>query len=252
MTALLTSGRARRLLPCLPNPRLQLIDPLPRHAELLSDHATVAAIVLRQDLHQCLIADTRDPLHLALQLAQQDPDSSSALLWSGLGQLLQPGVDEVGDSPVLMLLGHRPGISHARGLAAADTRQSHLCDSQPPRPAGAPASIQSTAPPTPGRMPAEERRRRAGAREVRLPKGLRDAFTNELKELRKVRDPEERIRIVGDLFAALDDPVEQLTTLRLEAVGELRKQGWTYDRLASLSGLSKTRIAQLARDERLR
>ena len=58
------------------------------------------------------------------------------------------------------------------------------------------------------------------------------------------------IRGVGDAFSALDGELERLARPRLEAVQALRREGWTCDRIASATGLSKGQVAQLARDPR--
>ena len=60
------------------------------------------------------------------------------------------------------------------------------------------------------------------------------------------------IAAVGDVFAALDDALEQLAMPRLRAVADLRRQGWSYDRIAAATNLSKGRVAQLAREARAR
>ena len=60
------------------------------------------------------------------------------------------------------------------------------------------------------------------------------------------------IAAVGDVFAALDDALEQLALPRLRAVADLRRQGWSYDRIAAATNLSKGRVAQLAREARAR
>ena len=58
------------------------------------------------------------------------------------------------------------------------------------------------------------------------------------------------IRGVGDAFSALDGELERLARPRLEAVQALRREGWSCDRIASATGLSKGQVAQLARDPR--
>jgi hypothetical protein len=65
-----------------------------------------------------------------------------------------------------------------------------------------------------------------------------------------VQDPLRRIRAVGDVFAALDDEMARIAAVRLTAVRQLRRDGWSYDRLAAATGLSKGRVAQLCRDPR--
>ncbi|KQZ88429.1 hypothetical protein ASD62_02970 [Phycicoccus sp. Root563] len=65
-------------------------------------------------------------------------------------------------------------------------------------------------------------------------------------------DPLAAIAAVGDTFAALDDALAQLALPRLRAVAELRRQGWSYDRIAAATNLSKGRVAQLAKEARAR
>ena len=81
---------------------------------------------------------------------------------------------------------------------------------------------------------------------------LHTAIEAEAAQLEALPDALERIRAVGDAFAALDDELEQLARVRLRAVAELRGQGWSYDRIAASTGLSKGRVAQLARQLRTR
>ncbi|WP_344135559.1 hypothetical protein [Pedococcus bigeumensis] len=60
------------------------------------------------------------------------------------------------------------------------------------------------------------------------------------------------IAAVGDVFASLDDALAELALPRLRAVAQLRRQGWSYDRIADATALSKGRVAQLAREARTR
>lgn len=93
-------------------------------------------------------------------------------------------------------------------------------------------------------------RRRAGARRGALSPEVRDALRTEADRLAKLGEPLEVIKAVGDAFAALDGELERLARPRLEAVRALRRDGWSYDRIATATGLSKGRVAQLARDVR--
>ena len=54
------------------------------------------------------------------------------------------------------------------------------------------------------------------------------------------------VRAVGDTFAALDSELERIAAVRLDAVRRLRGEGWSYDRIAAATGLSKGRVAQLS------
>lgn len=91
------------------------------------------------------------------------------------------------------------------------------------------------------------RRRRAGSRPGRLSNELKTAIAHEAARLENVGGPAAVVRAVGDAFAALDGELEQLSQVRLRAVGHLRGEGWTYQRIADATGLSLARVAQLAR-----
>jgi len=77
-----------------------------------------------------------------------------------------------------------------------------------------------------------------------------DALRAETARLASLSDPLEAIRAVGDAFAALDVELAELALVRLRAVHVLRSGGWSYDQIAVATGLSKGRVAQLARDPR--
>jgi len=93
-------------------------------------------------------------------------------------------------------------------------------------------------------------RSRAGARPGELDPNLRAALRSEVQRLERLPDPVARIQAVNDSFAALDDELARLAGVRLRAVSALRGEGWTYARLVLSTGLSKTRVAQLARQAR--
>ena len=95
-------------------------------------------------------------------------------------------------------------------------------------------------------------RRRSGYRPAQLSPALRDAISTEAGNLRKLGDPLAVIAAVGDTFAALDDAVAQIALPRLRAIAQLRRQGWSYDRIAATTELSKGRVAQLAREAQRR
>jgi DNA-directed RNA polymerase specialized sigma24 family protein len=81
---------------------------------------------------------------------------------------------------------------------------------------------------------------------------LREAITAEAVQLEGLEEPLAVIAAVGDTFAALDDALAELALPRLRAVAELRRRGWSYDRIAEATNLSKGRVAQLAREARTR
>lgn len=100
-----------------------------------------------------------------------------------------------------------------------------------------------------------ERRLRSGSRPGQISAELRAAIAAEADKLDQIRDtagPFRAIEAVGNAFAALDDALDQLAVPRLKAIAELRRQGWSYDRIADDTTLSKPRVAQLAREAKRR
>lgn len=98
-------------------------------------------------------------------------------------------------------------------------------------------------------MDDSRRQRRKGARPGELSPELRDAVRAEAARIADLHDPVAVIKATGDAFAALDVELERLAKVRLAAVNQLRKDAWSYDRIAAATGLSKTRIAKLSKGE---
>lgn len=96
------------------------------------------------------------------------------------------------------------------------------------------------------------RRRGEGSPRGSLPAAVRTALEEEAQRLRDLADPVDTIRGVRDAFAAMEVELGRLATVRLEAISALREQGWSYDRIAASTGLSKGRVAQLAWELRRR
>lgn len=96
------------------------------------------------------------------------------------------------------------------------------------------------------------RRRRSGYRPGQLSPQLLEAITDEAQRVSDLEEPLVVIAAVGDLFASLDDALAELALPRLRAIAELRRQGWSYDRIAAATELSKGRVAQLSREARAR
>jgi hypothetical protein len=90
------------------------------------------------------------------------------------------------------------------------------------------------------------RERRKGARSGSLSRGLRDALRAEAARMARLADPIEACNAVGDTFAALDVELERLADVRIAAIRKLRSDGWSYDRIAAATGLSKSRVQQLS------
>jgi hypothetical protein len=83
-----------------------------------------------------------------------------------------------------------------------------------------------------------------------LSQEIKDAMRAEAERLAQPEDPLLVIRAVNNAFAAMDHELERFARVRIMAVRSLRRQGWSYDRIAEATGLSKVRVAQLARDIR--
>jgi len=96
------------------------------------------------------------------------------------------------------------------------------------------------------------RRRRAGYRPGQLSAELRDAIATEAAQLDQIAEPLQVIDAVADVFASLEDALADVALPRLRAVAQLRRDGWSYDRISAATHLSKGRVAQLAREARAR
>jgi len=92
------------------------------------------------------------------------------------------------------------------------------------------------------------RARRKGARAGSLTPAVRQALRDEAKRIARLDDPITVVKAIGDAFAAVDAELERFARVRLGAVNELRRAGWSYDRIATATGLSKERVAQLSRE----
>ena len=79
---------------------------------------------------------------------------------------------------------------------------------------------------------------------------LREAVREEARRLAEGPDPVVVTKQVGNFFAAIDRELERVAKVRLGAIVAMRAQGWSYDRIAAETGLSKARVAQLVKDAR--
>jgi hypothetical protein len=79
---------------------------------------------------------------------------------------------------------------------------------------------------------------------------VRTALQKAAAAVEREADPVERVRAVGVLFAEIDEAQAAIAQVRLTAVLELRAQGWSLDQIGRATGLSKARVAQIARDPR--
>jgi hypothetical protein len=92
--------------------------------------------------------------------------------------------------------------------------------------------------------------RRAGSRPGTISAELEAALAREAMNLAAVTDAVDQVKAVNDFFAQLDYELEAVARVRLQAVADLRGEGWSYDRIAAATGLSKARVAQLSRAAR--
>ena len=94
-------------------------------------------------------------------------------------------------------------------------------------------------------MPGRRQLRR-GAREGHLSAGLTAALRAEIDRLRAIPDPDDRAAEVTELYAGIDPFLDEITAIRSAALVELPEDhGYTYDRLAHLTGLTRSRIGRI-------
>lgn len=80
-----------------------------------------------------------------------------------------------------------------------------------------------------------------------LPAALLVALDCEANRVNRIDEPATIISAVNTFMAAMEQELGRFGTIRLSAVAALRQQGTSYDRIAASTGLSKSRVAQLAR-----
>lgn len=78
----------------------------------------------------------------------------------------------------------------------------------------------------------------------------RRALSGAAAQFEDLEDPVARISAVSAVLAAVEEVLAVLAQLRIVAVHQLRADGWSLDRIARATGLSKARVAQIARDPR--
>ena len=83
------------------------------------------------------------------------------------------------------------------------------------------------------------RRHRSGYRPGQSSPELKAAITAEGEHLTRLEEPLVVIKAVGDTFAALDDALAEIALPRLKANAALRRDGWSYDKIAEATSLSK-------------
>lgn len=72
-----------------------------------------------------------------------------------------------------------------------------------------------------------------------------DVLRAEAARIARLAEPIEVCTAVGDTFAALDVELERLADVRIAAIRQWRADGWSGDRIAAATGLSKPRVQQL-------
>ena len=76
---------------------------------------------------------------------------------------------------------------------------------------------------------------------------LREALDRAVAAVDAIADPIDAVNEVAATFKIIDAGRDQLRTVRIRRIRELRDAGWTGGRLVRATGLSKTRISQLLR-----
>ena len=81
---------------------------------------------------------------------------------------------------------------------------------------------------------------------------MRVAIDEEVASVAAIEGAIARIDDASDVLAAVDEAMGAVRAVRLAAVTELREAGWSYDRIAAASSLSKSRVKQLVEEGRER
>ncbi len=81
-------------------------------------------------------------------------------------------------------------------------------------------------------------------RKGRVTPQLRDAMKAEVARPRGLGDPLDVIRGVTETLSGLEREADKVA-VRHRGIRTLRRKGWSYDRLAEATGMSKSRIQQL-------
>lgn len=77
--------------------------------------------------------------------------------------------------------------------------------------------------------------------------GLEKALRAETARILKLGDPADQVRGISAVLATLEAEYTRLNAVRLVAIMTLRGEGLSLDAIARRTGLSKTRVAQLAK-----
>lgn len=76
---------------------------------------------------------------------------------------------------------------------------------------------------------------------------LSDVLDDVRAALDEVTDAAARMTAQSRLIVDLEAHIDRLSRDRLGEIAGLREEGWSYQRIAMRSGLSKSRVAQLSR-----
>jgi hypothetical protein len=91
---------------------------------------------------------------------------------------------------------------------------------------------------------------RAGARPGEISSDLTAALRDEQERLAELPSALDQAVAVGDPFAALDDKLDRIALIRIQAVISLHRGGMSQKDLTAALSLSKGRISQILRDPR--
>ncbi|MCW2788356.1 MAG: hypothetical protein JWP56_659 [Aeromicrobium sp.] len=85
-----------------------------------------------------------------------------------------------------------------------------------------------------------------------LPPALLVALDHQARQAVASTDPAQCVRETNGILAAMRDELWRFSSIRQDAIAALRANGLSYDQIASSTGLSKARVAQLVTSSRPR
>jgi DNA-directed RNA polymerase specialized sigma24 family protein len=95
------------------------------------------------------------------------------------------------------------------------------------------------------------RRRRDGYEDhYELDPVLEAALDNEAARFHVIEDPVLAVRAVTEFYSAIENPLSRVAEARHRAVIELYEGLGSYQKVATVTGLSKTRVGALIREAR--
>jgi len=81
---------------------------------------------------------------------------------------------------------------------------------------------------------------------------LADALRAEAERLAALPEAEDRAKVVGGFFAALDEEKERIAYVRNQAFVAIKRAGMSQHAIGKAVGLSKGRVGQILNDPRFR